>query len=281
MATSDKVDVLAPVDVVVFYGIDGKCYQSQGCSILGMLEFRRWHKVFVAEVGKISKMVEDQPLFVNAKFMDFYYISLEWEDPQVFEEIFPYWDEWAEDAANGENVASENISDYIDLKLIDFTDRAIKTCRKFNFEGPTLSVACHKLLELNGIDPNSLTRQTFYELLFDHFDDNGLTRPGRLIALNKPEPIKRHQNAPSSNKPKSEVDPAYQAIAGLVSITDDLEKALAIAQNYPAKVIDGIATAMAEQKEGAMGNSHAESPRKLTPDEVQDVLASMSAPIKG
>lgn len=279
MATADKVDVLAPVDVVVFYGIDGKCYQTQGCSILGLLEFRRWHKVFVAEVGKISQMVEAEPLFVNAKFMDFYYLSLDWEDPQVFEVVFPYWEEWAEDAANGDGITPDDVGDYVDVKLVEFSDKAIKTCDKFNFKGPTLANACHNLLSLNGINPATITRQTFYELLFDHVADNGLTRPGRLIALNKPEPIKRHQNAPPSNKPKSEVDPAYQAIAGLVAITEDLEKALAIAQNYPAKVIDGVATAMAEQRETATPTSGGS--RRLDPDELQDVLSTMSAPIKG
>ena len=35
--TADKTDVIEPVDMIVYFGNDGRCYQSQGCSILGLL----------------------------------------------------------------------------------------------------------------------------------------------------------------------------------------------------------------------------------------------------
>lgn len=279
MNAADKVSVIDPIDALVVYGNDGRVYQSQGCSILGLLEFRRWNRVFLREVEKIGKVVEDQPLFANAKFLDFYSLSLGWEDPDSFVDVFPYWADWAEEEAIAAHVPEDDQGYWIDVKLSEWVNAALESCQKFDFQGPTLAIACNQMLELNGLDAALLTPKTLYQLLFDHVGPDGSLQPGRLIALNKPESYKRPGAKEKSPEPPSDIDPTYQAIAGLASITEDLEKALSIAQNYPAKLVNGVGAAIAEQQERQRAKSGSPLPRKLSQDELKDVLAGFSAPL--
>ena len=285
--SADKVSVIEPIDSLVIYGNDGRCYATQGCSIMGLLAFRRWNKVFLEEVGKISQVVKSQSLFTNAKFLDFYSLSLGWENDEVFAVIFPYWMDWAREDGEAEGLSGDDLEDYVEEKFSEFIGAALATCTEFNFTGPTLAIACNQMLMLNGLEPENIPPKTLYQLLFDHVGADDVIHPGKLIALNKPESYKRPRvpgAPPEPEEPPSDLDPTYQAIAGLVSITQDLEKALSIADQFPAKLINGVGAAIAEQQErqraksGAPGQTGAPG-KALTPEEVNTVLASFNAPI--
>lgn len=275
--TADKTDVIEPVDMIVYFGNDGRCYQSQGCSILGLLEFRRWHKILVNEVEKIGLITEAQPLLATARFMDFYYLSLE-PNPDALPEVFPDWVQKAEDEAIASGVTDEDDqSEMMDEILQGYIEQVSDTLREFDFGG-TLAIACESLLRLNGIEPATLSPKTFYQMLFDHVDNKGYFRHGKLITLNTPSPIKKKVVEPHTpSEPPSEVDPAYQAIAGLVNVTQDLEKALNIAEKYPAKLVNGVATAIVEQqdRQRVKSGEKAQAPRQLTQDELDEALNSM------
>lgn len=278
---ADKVTVIDPIDMLVYYGNDGRCYQSQGCSIIGLLEFRRWHKVLVQEVEKIGEITASQPLLALARFMDFYYIAQDRSNPDVLPELFPNWIEQARAEAIANQIPDDEVDDFIDSAIEDYINQVFQTLQEYEFHG-TLAIACDRLLELNGVDPAVLTPKTFYQFLFDHVDAKGNFRPGKLIALNTPTPAKpKPKDAQEPAEPPSEVDPAYQAIAGLVNVTQDLEKALSVAEKYPAKLVNGVATAIVEQQERQRNKANGgtgQAPRKLSSDELDEVLSGFAPP---
>ncbi len=282
MNTADKIVVIEPVDQIVYYGNDGRCYQSQGCSILGLLEFRRWHKILIQEVEKISAITEAQPLLASARFMDFYYLSLDHSNPDSLPELFPDWLSHAEAEAIANGISDDEKGDFIDELMEGYIDQVSETLRQYGFYG-TLAIACDRLLELNGINASVLTPKTFYQLLFDHVDNRGNLCPGKLIALNTPEQPKKNpaQDVDDPPVPPSDVDPTYQAIAGLVNVTQDLEKALNVASQYPAKTVNGVATAIVEQQERQRNKANGgtgQAPRKLSSDELDEVLSGFAPP---
>ena len=97
---------------------------------------------------------------------------------------------------------------------------------------------CDRCLELNGIDPDWVNEGMLVGLLF-HYESN----PGVLVRLNQPE---------KAAKPGQKSATTHDLVGCLWTHTQDLQKALDIAQNYPAKEVLGVLDAKSQLEQEAL-----------------------------
>ena len=137
---------------------------------------------------------------------------------------------------------------------------------------PILATACDRLLELNGIDPEWVTPAMLGKLLFNHLDEQGQPKPGLLIALNYPNRVAE------PNQQSEDINAVANAIATLTKVTEGLQEALDIANSEPWKPVSEVLNAIAEQQKKENPESPGQTPkRKLSPDEIREKIAKMTA----
>lgn len=208
-----KLEIIEPIDKVGFYDRWGKYRSTQGCSLIGLGEFKRWLEILVDLVGKYSESHK------TLTYAELYQQSIEGDDVS-----------------------------------------------------PILATACDRLLELNGIDPEWVTPAMLGKLLFNHLDEQGQPKPGLLIALNYPNRVAE------PNQQSEDINAVANAIATLTKVTEGLQEALDIANSEPWKPVSEVLNAIAEQQKKENPESPGQTPkRKLSPDEIREKIAKMTA----
>lgn len=101
---------------------------------------------------------------------------------------------------------------------------------------------CDKALEVCGISPDWVSISMLVQLLFERQDDQGESYPGYLVSLNFP---------PRQPKPGSKPVTHEDLLAAIWSHTEDLDKALNLAESLPAEQLLGILEAKAMQSPAA------------------------------
>lgn len=137
--------------------------------------------------------------------------------------------------------AAEFVSRLDSLQQILSTADVRETIGGLYLKDESFAYAVDRCLELNGIDPDWVNEGILIALLFAYKEG-----PGLLIRLNQPE------NPATETDTKSTVD---DLIASLWSHTQDLEKAIKLATEYPAKQIVGAMEAKAAIAEEALAQT--------------------------
>lgn len=114
---------------------------------------------------------------------------------------------------------------------------------------------CDRCLELNAIDPDWVNEQILVALLFHHD-----SKPGLLVRLNQPD---------KPAQPGQRGATVHDLVACLWSHTQDLEKALAIAHNYPAKDVIGAMEAKGQLEKEVMEEADSKAMAKRKWKEAQ------------
>lgn len=121
-------------------------------------------------------------------------------------------------------------------QLLDQADNR-ETIQGLYLKDEYFAHVCDRCLELNGVESNWVNEQILVALLFHHEN-----QPGLLVRLNQPD---------KPAKPGQKGATTHDLVACLWSHTQDLEKALKIAQDYPAKDVLGALEAKSQLEQEA------------------------------
>jgi hypothetical protein len=102
---------------------------------------------------------------------------------------------------------------------------------------------CDRTLELNGIDPDWLTPGMIQAMLFTR-EEKGEIRSGWLLEINRPVQGKGR----GKDKDKNPATLAH-ALAAIATQTEDLRKALDLADTIPAKDLQAVLSELAELRQ--------------------------------
>lgn len=122
-------------------------------------------------------------------------------------------------------------------KLITIIESAITPLADLYLKDQVFRHCCDRCLELNAVDPDWLdSNGLLLEGLLFVYEDG----PGLLVRLNQP-------NSPASASKGEATAGTADLVASLLAVTEDLEKALRLARDEPAKPLISILEARAEQ----------------------------------